>query len=107
MTVSFIEVAGSPPPLCGERVVVDAGSARIALFSVDGRMHALEDACLRCTAPLSSGVVTQGSVACPKCGWRYDLATGTSEQVPALSVYTFTVRVEAARVLIEWPNAGA
>ncbi len=77
-------------------------NARIALFRVGGRVVAVEDACLRCSSPLSEGRLEGAIVACARCGWAYDLDAGSVMRLPALRLNAFPVRVERTRILLEW-----
>jgi nitrite reductase/ring-hydroxylating ferredoxin subunit len=48
----------------------------IAVFSVDGELHAVDNVCRHIGSPLDDGVVEDGCVICPWHGWRYRLSTG-------------------------------
>jgi sulfoxide reductase heme-binding subunit YedZ len=49
---------------------------RIAVFLVDGVVHAVGNRCLHTGGPLADGRVVDGCVICPWHGWVYELATG-------------------------------
>jgi len=72
----------------------------VALFNVGGHLFALDDACVRCGSSLSAGTITDTDVACARCGWRYDIATGNVEGVPALCTETFAVTIVGSHVLL-------
>lgn len=42
----------------------------------DGRFRALEMGCRHQNADLSKGLIINGTVICPRHGWKYDLRTG-------------------------------
>ena len=84
-------------------ITVQLGDLPVALFNVNGRMLAIDGACIRCSAMLGSGRVEGHEVICPGCGWRYDLATGHLREVPKLRLDTYEVEVVGPRVMIRDP----
>jgi nitrite reductase/ring-hydroxylating ferredoxin subunit len=56
--VKLARIADVPP---GTGRVVDAGGTPIALFNIDGKIHAIHNTCLHRQGPLGEGEVT-GSV---------------------------------------------
>lgn len=83
--------------------VVRRDGVAIALFAVDGVVHALEDQCLRCSGSLGAGAQVRGLAICAGCGWVYDLATGAVEGVPGLRTERFEVRIDGPDVRIALP----
>ena len=55
-------------------VVVDG--VGVAVFRVDGRLFALDNACTHEDGPLGEGVVRDGVVTCPYHDWRFDIRSG-------------------------------
>jgi len=84
----------------GARRAVRAAGADIALFNIDGALHALENSCLHNGAALSGGRVCGKVVACPAHGWRYDVTTGALLAAPEKRLRTFPVEVIDGRVMI-------
>lgn len=82
--------------------LVRVGGLAIALFSVDGEVHALDDACPHSkTASLSQGYVEDGVVECPLHQACFEIRTGKVMSPPAESdVKTYPVRVEDGAVLV-------
>ena len=60
----------------GGRAVVTVDGREIALFRVDGAVHALENACPHEGNPLVEGDLAGGTLTCVFHLWRFDLATG-------------------------------
>jgi nitrite reductase (NADH) small subunit len=58
------------------RALVEVGGAEIAVFMVEGRPHALANACPHQGNPLLVGEVLGESLVCAFHGWKFDLATG-------------------------------
>ena len=61
--------------LCGEPVLLGRGR--------DGRAFALRDICPHRAAPLSAGVIREGTVECPYHGWRFR-PDGACAEIPSL-----------------------
>ena len=80
----------------------------IALFNTAGRYYALDDSCPHQGASLAAGKVVDGKVQCPAHGLRFDLASGCLQNVPAVKVVTYPIKIEEGRVYIDLvPNLPA
>ena len=91
----MVDVAGSSnrsPLAPGSRLLVETAFGPIAIFEVDGTVHAIEDGCLRCGSSLTTGALEGAVVTCRVCGWKYDIASGGLVGLPALRVPTCKVR---------------
>jgi NAD(P)H-dependent nitrite reductase small subunit len=84
---------------------VKLGNRRIALYRLDGKVHALDDVCTHALALLSQGFIEDGAVECPLHGARFDIATGRCLSPPAtVDLRTYEVRVEGDEVHVRNPN---
>jgi nitrite reductase (NADH) small subunit len=81
-------------------LVVYAGGRAVALFQVDGRMYALDNACLHVGGPLAEGFIQDGCVVCPWHNWRYRLADGHREGPGGVAVASYAVRVTGDEVWV-------
>jgi len=72
----WIKVARVADLRDGRGVAVRAGAARVALFRVEGRIHAVDDACPHMGTSLAEGRLSHGRIVCRWHGWSFDLATG-------------------------------
>ena len=83
----------------GDRALVTLGGADVALFRVDGAIHAFSNACPHSGNPLVDGEVGDGLLTCVYHLWRFDLATGAclAGDAPATR---YPVRVESDHVLV-------
>lgn len=82
---------------------VRVGDRNIAVFDLDGELHAIDNVCLHVGNPLDDGFRRGHYLTCPWHGWRYDLRTGEHMTVfgrrPGLS--TYPVRIEDDTVYVE------
>ncbi|HXF56775.1 MAG TPA: Rieske (2Fe-2S) protein [Actinomycetota bacterium] len=79
------------------------GDRTVAVFNVDGTLHALDGRCLHRGGPLAEGLVRDAVVTCPWHWWRYDLRTGERLGAPWLRLRRHPVRVEDGQILVEVP----
>ncbi|HTI48949.1 MAG TPA: Rieske 2Fe-2S domain-containing protein [Casimicrobiaceae bacterium] len=96
----FVEVARLDEFVAGAPIVVCVSDTSVAVFSIGGQLFAIEDACVRCGASLSSGSLHDHEVTCARCEWQYDVTNGRVNGVPALRIDTFSVRTTGARVMV-------
>ena len=81
-------------PRRGARRYVPADGDTIAIFrTADDRVFALRDRCPHKGGPLSQGIVSGESVACPLHGWCIALADGHVAEPDEGTVERFAVRV--------------
>ena len=75
---------------------------KVALFNLDGEFYAIDDLCTHEEASLSSGVVKDEAIECPKHGALFSIKTGAVLAMPAVvPVGTYAVMVEDDQVLID------
>ncbi|MBV8160947.1 MAG: nitrite reductase (NAD(P)H) small subunit [Acidimicrobiia bacterium] len=77
------------------------GGRAVALFRVDGRVYALDNACQHVGGPLVEGIVEDGCVTCPWHEWRYRLEDGRRIGPGAVAVRSYPVRVTAGEVWVQ------
>ena len=82
---TFIPVATLGDLDARGRTVVQVGDARVALVTVEGRLHALDDAC-----PHRGGLHA----------WPFDVRTGRCPRIPGVGVRIYEVRVDGERILV-------
>jgi NAD(P)H-dependent nitrite reductase small subunit len=86
-------------------LAVKLGNRRIALYRLDGKVHALDDVCTHALALLSQGFIEGGAVECPLHGARFDIATGRCLAPPAtVDLRTYEVRIEGGEVHVRKPD---
>ncbi len=84
----------------GQGRTVELEGRRFALFNVDGKFHAIEDACPHRGAPLGAGLVEGARVYCPMHGWCFDVETGACASNPERPVRSYPARLENGEVEI-------
>jgi nitrite reductase (NADH) small subunit/3-phenylpropionate/trans-cinnamate dioxygenase ferredoxin subunit len=85
----------------GEGKTVVLGHKMIALFLIDGAVHAIDDTCPHMGASLSGGYVESGIVTCPWHAWRFRVTDGTWVDNPRLKTGCYSVRVIGDDVQVE------
>lgn len=82
----------------------NAGSA-VLVAMVDGRPHAVADACLHKGVSLEGGVCKDGVVTCPSHWWRYDLRDGALQGSPGEYLDSYPCRIADGIVEVQMPEA--
>ena len=101
MPDSRVKVAMASEIAPGQGQVVDAAGRTLALFNVDGRFYAVDNACAHRGGPLGEGDLEGTIVRCPWHAWRWDVTTGANVNNPAVRVACFRVTVEDGAVLVD------
>jgi len=101
----FVKVAQLSEIPLGQSKLIEVDAVRVALFNLEGEIHAIEDVCTHDGGPLVEGEVVDGcQVVCPRHGARFDIRTGAALSFPAFqATNTYSVRIENDEVWIESP----
>jgi 3-phenylpropionate/trans-cinnamate dioxygenase ferredoxin component len=89
-------------------MLVDVDDRLVALIHAAGHWYALDDVCTHDGGPLSDGPIDgeARTIACPRHGAQFDLATGAALTMPATKpTIAHEVRVEGDRVLVRLNDA--
>ncbi len=65
-------------PEDGTGLSLSVGGRQLAVFRIDGQLHALDDSCPHQGGSLGLGVVKDGDVTCPWHGFHFCLESGES-----------------------------
>ncbi|MBX3052510.1 MAG: non-heme iron oxygenase ferredoxin subunit [Caldilineaceae bacterium] len=105
MTEDFAKVASVSDIPVGGRKLVEIGGVRIAIFNLDGELHAIEDVCTHDGGPLVEGeVMNECQVQCPRHGARFDIRTGAALSMPAFeATNTYAVEIDGDDIFVERP----
>jgi len=74
---------------------------RVAVFRHGDRLSAVSSVCQHQNGPLGEGKIVHGCIVCPWHGYEYEPETGASPAPFTEKIPTFSVRVEAGRVLVD------
>lgn len=97
-----VKVASTSELPPGSSKLVEANGQAVALFNVDGKYYAIDDACPHAGAPLSDGDIDGKVVTCPWHGAQFDVTTGKVLCAPARNdVESYPVTVDGDDVLVE------
>jgi nitrite reductase/ring-hydroxylating ferredoxin subunit len=100
--MAFVKVASVGDLPSGGSKQVDLNGRKIALFNIDGRIHAIDDTCPHRGGPLSEGQVLAGEITCPWHGARFSLSSGANLSPPARSgVAVHKVQVQGDEIQVE------
>jgi 3-phenylpropionate/trans-cinnamate dioxygenase ferredoxin subunit len=80
--------------------LVFADGRTIAVFKVDGAIHALDDSCPHAGSSLAAGKLEGAFVQCRAHGLRFDVRTGRMPGVDGLCAKTVPVRVVDGEVAV-------
>ena len=72
----YVKVADAVDLPPGQAIAVTVGDKRLALFSVDGTVVAIDDTCTHRGGPLSEGELKDGIVTCPWHGAQFNVKDG-------------------------------
>lgn len=80
-----------------------AGDRIVAVFNVDGQLHALDGICPHAGGPLGEGALRGTTVTCPWHGWQFDVVTGKHCLNARITHGVFPVVVQGDEVFVEIP----
>jgi nitrite reductase/ring-hydroxylating ferredoxin subunit len=96
----FVEVARVEQLLPGTGKCFTVAGKNIAVFNVDGSIYAIDDTCLHKGASLGTGKLEGKVVTCRAHGWRFDVTTGSTINVPGYGVGSYPAKVVDGKILV-------
>lgn len=90
----------SEVPNFGKKVVTIA-DREILLVNIKGTIYACENECPHQGSPMSGGIVKEGSISCPRHGYRFKLSDGSCSDFPEYTLKTFNVELSGDDILID------
>jgi 3-phenylpropionate/trans-cinnamate dioxygenase ferredoxin component len=83
----------------GTHRVIEVDGTQVAVFNLDGDLHAIEDVCTHDGGVLTGGPIEGDQIVCPRHGARFCIRTGEALTAPAFEATAlFPVRVENGMV---------
>ncbi len=101
--VRIAALADCPP---GQTLECVADDRVVALFNVEGTLHALDGVCPHQGGPLGEGELQGEIVTCPWHGWQFNVSSGQNQLSPRIRQPRFPVKVEAGEILIDLAGSG-
>lgn len=99
--VQVAEVADFADP---SSQLVEVDDQLVVVIYAGGQFYALDDVCTHDGGPLSDGEIDAGgcTIACPRHGAKFDLATGAAKTMPATKpTVAHEVKVQAGQVWVK------
>jgi len=96
----YIEAARLDELPVGRGTVVTIANKDVALFNVEGTVYATSNMCLHQGLSLGHSKLEGKVVTCRGHGWRYDVTTGSTLQVPGYGVATYPVKVVDGKIMV-------
>ncbi|MEO6718596.1 MAG: non-heme iron oxygenase ferredoxin subunit [Novosphingobium sp.] len=94
ITVTFARALPAAVLPRGTKVVIERSGRSILLCNSNDRIFAVSNICSHADEKLQCGRMSNGWIACPIHGARFDLATGAAKNPPAKApIATYQVRI--------------
>lgn len=90
--------ASDLPP--GSARSVTLNGIDVALFNVDGRLSAFDNACPHRGGSLSEGALRGATVTCPWHAWEFDVSTGACLNNPAAKLKRYDIQTQGNDILV-------
>ncbi|QIL74010.1 Rieske 2Fe-2S domain-containing protein (plasmid) [Diaphorobacter sp. HDW4B] len=91
----------SLPPGAQLRVTLGATALLLCHEAATGQVWALKNSCPHAFQPFDGGVVSSGTIQCPKHGACFDLASGrATNRITARPITVYAVHIEGDRILV-------
>jgi nitrite reductase/ring-hydroxylating ferredoxin subunit len=97
---NYVAVAGVEQLPLGRGIVVTIEGKDIALFNVNGTVYAMDDGCLHHGVSLGASELDGKIVTCRGHGWKYDVTTGSTLNVPGYGVAAYSVKVVDGKIMV-------
>lgn len=95
-----MRVTGTADVQPGQGIVAEVSGKTLAVFNVDGAIHAIDNTCIHRGGPLGERHLEGSVVTCPWHGWQYDVITGVCVANPAAKVARYEVQVDGIDVKV-------
>jgi len=84
----------------GHGRTVRAKGREFAVYTVAGKVCAVDDKCPHKGGPLGAGMLEGSKIVCPLHGWAFDAETGVCDVRPDRPVSTYPTRVRDGQIEI-------
>lgn len=97
----FVKVAKKNEIPSDTGLCVEVNGKEIALFKVNGKVHAIYHVCPHQGGPLAEGGLNGNLAMCPWHGWEFDVTTGICTFNDSIKQPIFKVKEEGDDVYVE------
>lgn len=87
-------------PDFGKKLVSVSGQ-ELLLINIKGVIYACENECPHQGSPLTAAVVKDGTISCPRHGYRFNLVDGSCTDHPDFTLKTYPVQINGDDILID------
>lgn len=87
-------------PNFGKKLVTVAGR-EILLINIKGTIYACENECPHQGSPLAAAIVKEGTLSCPRHGYRFNLTDGSCKDFSEYTLKTFPVQIVGEDIQVE------
>ena len=87
-------------PNFGKKVITVSGQ-EVLFINTKGTIFAVENECPHQGSPMTAAVVKDGYIACPRHGYRFNLADGSCSDHPECTLKTFPVEISGDDILVD------
>src|SRR6185503_10589352 len=85
----------------GHSRVMDVDGLAIAVYKVNGKISVSENRCPHSNGPLGEGKLEGSIITCPLHQWKFDVNGGQCQNIPAVKLKMFEVKVEGEDIFIK------
>lgn len=101
--MAFVQVATVADVAVGSAIQVVVQGEQIGIFNCDGTFYATNNICTHAYAELHEGYIDGDdcTIECPLHGARFDLATGRTLSLPAITpIRIYEIQIENEMILV-------
>ncbi len=99
MSTQWIDIAAADAVPPGDVIGVETAGLDIALFDVEGTIHATDSSCTHGDGRLCDGFLEGHEIECPLHQGKFDVRTGKATYAPAdKPVRSYPVKIENGRI---------
>ena len=96
----FVEAVRLDQLPLGMGTAVTIAGKMVALFNVEGKIHAIDDTCPHAGGSLSTGRLERRIVTCPVHGMKIDVTTGCFATGSGFAVASYPVKEDCGTIMV-------
>ena len=104
MSAEWVDLGAAEEVTATRSLSVEVDDVALIIARCGAELYAVEDRCTHDGESLAGAEIEACEIICPRHGARFSLQSGAALTPPAYEpLRTFTVRVEAGRILLQRP----